>query len=115
MSSYVLTPTWPVKDVLLLHLNAFGMILHMKQLEKPLLDPFNRPLADKHKCIGRALSELLPNDIGLKILAPISDALIEGPSGKAHIFNYQLRHDKRYQARITYLRPDTVLAVIHEL
>jgi hypothetical protein len=88
------------------------MVLHM---EPPVLTttPFRKSPAE---CMGRSLADIFPNNtFGQDVLSTIKLALDFGPSKFAFAFPYKLYFNDglvtENSARITYLRPDTVLFV----
>lgn len=98
---------------IVLHLNIHGMVLHM-DYEIGTQNPFH-PKRES-ECIGRTLSDIFPdNKFGENILPTIKLALDYGPWKNSFTFPFELRESESvvvtHSARITYLRPDTVLFV----
>lgn len=91
-----------------LHLNKYGLILHMQA---------SGTMASKmpaHCHLTRQLKEVYPNIDKKQWDQAIATALARGPLDGPFVWRYTLGA-RVYEARVTYLRPDTVLAVIGEV
>lgn len=91
-----------------LHLNKYGLILHMQA---------SGTMASKmpaHCHLTRQLKEVYPHLDSAQWTRTIAAALARGPLDAPFVWRYTLGAHL-YEARVAYLRPDTVLAVIGEV
>lgn len=75
----------------------------------------SRPLLPPEQFLGKKLQEVLPASIANQTAFAIERAL---ESGHVHAFEYQLLQDnenRTFEARITPLSPDTVLAMVRDV
>jgi PAS domain S-box-containing protein len=75
----------------------------------------NRPLLPPEQFLGRTIRDVLPGSVANQTMFAIERAL---DSGHVHAFEYQLLQDnqnKTFEARITPLSADTVLAIVREV
>ena len=75
----------------------------------------NRPLLPPEQFLGKTIHEVLPASVVNQTTFAIERAL---DSGHVHAFEYQLLQDgenKTFEARITPLSTDTVLAIVREV
>jgi hypothetical protein len=92
-------------QALVFHLNRYGMVLHMESFgnQKPF-----KPTPD---CLGRTFSEIMPGDIGERVIHTLELAIDHGPGKSAFAFGYELE-GKPFAARVTYLNKTTALVVV---
>lgn len=75
----------------------------------------NRPLLPPEQFLGRKITDVLPAAVADQTLFAIDRVL---DSGQVHAFEYQLLQDdanKTFEARITPLSADTVLAIVRDI
>jgi PAS domain S-box-containing protein len=75
----------------------------------------SRPLLPPEQFLGKKLQEVLPASVANQTAFAIERAL---ESGHVHAFEYQLLQDnenRTFEARITPLSPDTVLAMVRDV
>ena len=75
----------------------------------------NRPLIPPDQFLGKTITEVLPSAVANQTIFAI-DRVLE--SGHVHAFEYQLLQDdenRTFEARITRLSSDTVLAVVRDV
>jgi PAS domain S-box-containing protein len=75
----------------------------------------NRPLLPPEQFLGRPIKDVLPASVAHQTMFAIERVL---DSGQVHAFEYQLLQDeenKTFEARITPLSSDTVLAIVRDV
>jgi signal transduction histidine kinase len=75
----------------------------------------NRPLVPPEQFLGKKITDVLPASVANQTIFAIERAL---DSGHVHAFEYQLQEDnenKTFEARITPLSADTVLAIVRDV
>jgi signal transduction histidine kinase len=75
----------------------------------------NRPLLPPEQFLGKTIRDVLPASVANQTTFAIERAL---ESGQVHAFEYQLLQDsesKTFEARLTPLSTDTVLAIVREV
>jgi PAS domain S-box-containing protein len=75
----------------------------------------NRPLLPPEQFLGKQIQEVLPASVADQTMFAIERSL---DSGHVHAFEYQLQQDgqnKTFEARITPLSTDTVLAIVRDM
>ena len=75
----------------------------------------NRPLLPPEQFLGKRIHDVLPSSVADQTMFAIERAL---DSGHVHAFEYQLLQDnenKTFEARITPLRADAVLAIVRNV
>ena len=75
----------------------------------------NRPLVPPEQFLGKTIGDVLPDSVADQTTFAIERALA---SGQVHAFEYQLPQDgqnKTFEARITPLSPDRVLAIVRDV
>ena len=75
----------------------------------------NRPLLPPEQFLGKRITEVLPDAVANQTMFAIERAL---DSGHVHAFEYQLLQDnehRTFEARLTPLSTDTVLAIVRDV
>jgi PAS domain S-box-containing protein len=75
----------------------------------------NRPLLPPEQFLGKKITDVLPDSVANQTTFAIERVL---DSGHVHAFEYQLFQDaenKTFEARLTPLSPDTVLAIVRDV
>jgi PAS domain S-box-containing protein len=89
--------------------NSDGTILQF------IPSPTNQPLLPPEQFLGKPITEVLPASVADQTMFAIERVL---ESGHVHAFDYQLAQNdetKTFEARLTPLSPDTVLAMVRDV